>query len=286
VVTDELGGRFMALAHPHDDSDWLEVRRLARSRRGRRRFLLAAAAVAASAALAAPAFGLRGALVSWFESEPAPPQVQQSFESLEDGASRGFAPGVVAAETRKVVLPTDVDLWIAPTKAGGFCVWVAGGGGSCNAHRTLDFWPMFSIGGDVYPNGAIKGGPVLIAGSTTLDSAASLEIRFEDGQAATVPVLWISKPIDAGFYGYEVPRANWVRGHRPNELILRDANGKELRRDSSAFAAPWFRRGPSDGLAECMFRLGGRACLEAALGDDGPSITRDDPSRPFGWGGK
>lgn len=286
MVTDELAERFTALAYPHDDSDWLEVRRLARPRRGNRRVLLAAVAAAAMAALAAPAFGLRGALVSWFDSEPAPPEVQQSFESLEDGASRGFAPGVVATETRKVALPTDVDLWIAPTKAGGFCVWLAGGGGSCNAHRTLDFWPMFSIGGDVNPDGTVKGGPVLIAGSTILDSAASLEIRFEDGEAVTVPVVWISKPIDAGFYGYEVPRANWVRGHRPNELVLLDADGHELRRDSSAFAAPWFRQGPSDGLVECMFRLGGRACLDAAIGDQAPSITHDDPSRPFGWGGR
>ena len=287
MVTEELAQRFSALADARDDSDWLEVRRLARPRRGnRRRFLLAAAVAAAMAAVAAPAFGLRGTLVSWFESEPAPPEVQQSFEGLEEGATRGFAPGVIATQTRKVALPTGVDLWISPTKAGGFCLAVEGGGGSCNSHRSLDFWPMFSIGGDISPDGVIQGGPVLIAGSTTLDSAASLEIRFEDGEAVTVPVVWISKPIDAGFYGYEVPRANWVRGHRPNELILRNANDRELRSDSSAFTAPWFRRGPSDGLAECMFRLGGRACRDAALGDEGPSITRDDPPEPYGWGGK
>ena len=286
MVTDELAERFSALAHPPDDSDWLEVRRLARPRRAsRRRFALVAAAVAATAAVAAPALPFRGTVVSWFDSTPAPPKVQESFASLEEGASRGFAPGVIAGETRKIVLPTGVTLWVAPTQDGGFCVSVEGGGGNCDAQRSLDFWPRLSIAGDITPEGAVRQGPVLIDGSTTIDDADTLEIVFEDGKSVTVPVVWVSEPIDAGFYGYEVPREQWAVGHRPTLVILRDADGRELRRDSSAFSAPSFRPGPSDGLVECLFRRGGKPCLDAALGSRGPSKTDEEPARPPKWGG-
>jgi hypothetical protein len=273
VVTDELAERFAALTHPPDDSDWPEVRRLARPLRPRRpRLVLAAAAVALGAALAAPAFGLGGKLVRLFESgQPAPPRIQRSFASLDAGAPPGFRTGVVAAETRKLALSQGVALWIAPTSAGGYCLFVAGGGGSCNTRRALEFWPTFSIGGRFSHHGVIRSGPVLIDGSTTLKDAATVEIRFEDGASETVPVVWISEPIDAGFFGYDVPRSKWAVGHRPMLLVLRDADGHELRRDSSAFRAPSFRHGPSTGLASCLFRLGGARCLEAVLGAKAPA---------------
>lgn len=286
-MIDDLAARFAAVPHPPDDSDWLEVRRLARPRRAsRRRVALAAAAAVATTALAAPAFGLGDNLVGWLANDPAPPKVQRSFGRLEEGASRGFAPGVIAADTRKMVLPSGLVLWVAPTKGGGFCLSVAGGGGSCDAERTLEFWPVFSIGRDVTPEGVIRGEPVLIHGSTTLADAATVEIRFEDGASVTVPVVWVSEPIDAGFFGYEVPRTNWAVGHRPTLLVLRDAQGRELRRDSSAFAAPSFRRGPSTGLAECLFRTGGKTCVDAALGRGAPSRARTSPTRPYGWRGR
>jgi hypothetical protein len=46
-----------------------------------------------------------------------------------------------------------------------------------------------------------------------------------------VPIVWVSAPIDAGFFLYEVPRAHWQAGHRLSELVLEDVNGKELARD-------------------------------------------------------
>ena len=280
MVTDELAERFAALTHPPDDPDWLEVRRLARPLRRRRpRVGLAAAAVALVTVLAAPAFGLGGKLVRLFESgEPAPPKIEQSFAGLDAGAPPGFKTGVVAADTRKLALPQGVALWIAPTKAGGYCLFVAGGGGSCNPRRTLEFWPTFSIGGRFSTHGVIRSGPVLIDGSTTLNDAATVEIQFEDGASESVPVVWISKPIDAGFFGYDVPRSKWAVGHRPMLLVLRDADGHELRRDSSAFLAPSFRHGPSTGLAPCLFRLGGgEQCLDAVFGAGRRAPARRGP---------
>lgn len=282
MAVDELAERFASLGHPPEDADWLEVRRLARRwRRLRPRFALAAAAVVA-VVVAAPAFGLGGKLVRIFESgEPAPAPIERSFAGLDAGAPPGFQTGVVASQTRKIDLPGNVWLWIAPTNKGGFCLFVEGGGGQCDAARALKFWPTFSIGGDFSHQGVVENGPVLIDGSTTLSDAASVEVQFEDGSSATIPVVWVSAPIDAGFFAYEVPPAHLRVGARPNLLILRDANGNELRRDSSAFEVPAFRQGPSTGIAPCMVRGGGDACLKAAFGPDAPTPPlRPDPDPP------
>ena len=282
MAVDELGERFANLRHPPDGQDWLEVRRLARSgRRLRRRFALAVAAAAVVVA-AAPAFGLGSKLVRIFESgEPAPAPIERSFGDLDADAPPGLETGVVASQARKIVLPGNVALWIAPTSKGGFCLFVAGGGGQCDTARALEFWPTFSIGGDFSPQGVIESGPVLIDGATTLNDAASVEVRFEDGSSVTIPVVWVSAPIDAGFFGYEVPLAHLRVGARPTLLILRDVNGDELRRDSSAFWLPAFRHGPSTGAAPCIVRGGGDACLKAAFGSGAvPPPIRPDPDPP------
>jgi hypothetical protein len=284
-MVDELAERFAAVDHPPDDSDWLEVNRLARQRRRRRaRPAVAVAAVAVAAAtavLATPAFGVGDTLRRLFESgEPAPATIERSFARLDAGAPPGFRTGVVPADTRKIVVPNRVALWIAPTKSGGFCMFVAGGGGQCDAQRAFAFWPTFSIGGSYTKRGVITGGPVLVDGSTTLEDAASVDVRFEDGDVASVPVVWVSAPIDAGFFGYEVPPSHWAEGHRPTLMVVRDADGHELQRDSSAFRAPEFRRGPSTGLAPCVFRGGGESCLRAAVGDRSRLLQPPTRARP------
>jgi hypothetical protein len=283
VAVDELGERFANLGHPPDDPDWLEVRRLARrGRRLRPGVALAVAAATAAVVAAAPAFGLGGKLVRIFESgEPAPAPIERSFAGLDADAPPGLATGVAASQARKMVLPGNVALWIAPTSRGGFCVFVEGGGGQCDTARALKFWPTFSIGGDYSPDGVIENGPVLIDGSTTLDDAASVEVLFEDGSSVTISVVWVSAPIDAGFFGYEVPAAHLRVGARPTLVVLRDADGNELRRDSSAFELPAFRQGPSTGLGPCIVRGGGDACLKAAFGSGAvPGAIRPDPDPP------
>lgn len=284
MATDELREHFASVVHPPVDADWLEVVRLARPRRrfGRRLALPVAAALVA-VVVAAPAFGLSGRIERLFSSgKPAPARVEESFAKLDRGAPPGLRTGVAASLARRIVLPGQVPLWIAPTSAGGFCLFVEDGGGQCDAARALAFWPTFSIGKDITPEGVIKGGPVLIDGSTTLPDAASVEIQFEDGTSVTVPVVWVSAPIDAGFFGYSVPSAHLRVGARPELLILRDAAGNELRRDSSAFEVPDFRTGPSNGLVPCIVRGGGDACVKAAFGPDAqlPGAPRPDPDPP------
>jgi hypothetical protein len=38
---------------------------------------------------------------------------------------------------------------------------------------------------------------------------ASLAVDFKNGTTATVPVLWVGAPIDAGLFFYQAPRGSW-----------------------------------------------------------------------------
>jgi hypothetical protein len=48
--------------------------------------------------------------------------------------------------------------------------------------------------------------------------------------AASIPLVWVSKPVETAFFVYGVPRPHWRAGRLPTTLTLRAANGKELAR--------------------------------------------------------
>jgi hypothetical protein len=222
---------------------WDDARHRAGKRRPRRLVLAAtaAASVALLAVLAAtPALGLRGRLVHLFaDSEPAPAGVVRDFAGLDIAAPAGMAPGVIASEAREVMtVPLSTGesavLWVAPTRSGGFCLGLStsgrgsgGGGGGCDRDRVLRFSPGLSIPGPVLPDGTITP-PVVIDGHTLDSRATKVGIRYQDGAVAETPVTWVSAPIDAGFFIYEIPKSHWDAGHRPSALILEDADGHEL----------------------------------------------------------
>jgi hypothetical protein len=236
ALSAHLGELLVSTGEP----DWADVRRRAKRRRRRGGAKLgAAAAVAVLAVLAAaPALGLGGHLVQLFGSgEPAPDKVVTSFAQMDVSAPPGMAPGVIAGETREVArwpLSTGKTsiLWVAPTKAGGFCVEWSYAGGGCDRDRKLDFAPGMAIPGDVAPPGEPQKPPVLVTGDTLLHDAASVKVEFEDGDAARVPLTWVSPPIDAGFFLYEIPISHLELGHLPTALVLEDTNGHELARDT------------------------------------------------------
>jgi hypothetical protein len=248
VLTARLGELEAAVGAP----DWTEVRLRARRLRARRRAARLASAGAAGlvAILAAtPAFGLRGQIVQLFgSSEPAPPPVVESFGQIDVAAPPGMATGVIAGEARDVLevpLSTGKNavVWVAPTRGGGFCRFTSTegrdslGGGGCDRDRVGRFAPGLSIPGPISPEGEIEAPPVIFDGDTLIHGAARVEIRFEDGESATVPVTWVSEPIDAGFFVYEVPEAHWSAGHRPVTLVLEDEDGHELARNTEVTQA-------------------------------------------------
>jgi hypothetical protein len=231
-----LAARFGELQASTGEPDWADVRRKAHRVAARKRGLrlgtgLAAALVAVLAAT--PAFGLQGQIVQLFSGgEPAPAPVVESFGQMDVGAPPGMAPGVIAGEARKAMeVPLSTGktwiLWVAPTRSGGFCTQFG-----CDRDRQLPFAPGMTIPGSISPQGKILEPPVIFDGDTLIHGATTVKVLFEDGSSATTPVVWVSEPIDAGFFVYEVPQANWQAGHRPTAIVLEDADGKELARDT------------------------------------------------------
>lgn len=221
-MAEPLRERFLLLANPVDDSDWLEVRRRARVGKRRRPLWISIAAVIAGTAvlLATPAFGLRGRIVQLFEEgEPAPEPVVLDFASIDVGAPRGMAPGVLSGEARHVAdfelsNGRPMTLWVAPTRAGGFCmVWEESTGG------------CLPEGGPRISPSIVDAPPVRIEGSVRAEPGSALQLEFQDGEVLGLPVVWVSPPIDAGFFLYEVPPPRREDGRLPWALVLRDSDG-------------------------------------------------------------
>jgi hypothetical protein len=240
------------------EPDWDGVRRAARRLTRRREAARAGMCVVAAAlavTVATPAFGLRGELVQLFSSgEPAPAPVVKGFAELDVAAPHGMATGVVAEETREVMrvrLSTGkvAVLWVAPTHSGGFCMTLSSGAGGCDRDRLGRFSPALSIPGPISPEGVILQAPVLFSGHTFVCGAARLKVRFEDGRVGQTQVLWVSKPIDAGFFIYEVPKAQWEPGHRPAAFVLEGAGGEILlQQDARGFFSMPPSTDPSTGV--------------------------------------
>lgn len=233
----DLAARFAALGDRTGDAQWAEIVGRARALRPRRlRTPLAlAAALALAVVVAAPAVGLRGRIVHLFaNAQPTPQRVERSFADLSGGTT-GRAVKVLEASVGSNV---DAVLWLAPVRGGGFCtklelVGRGGAGAECLALRP-DKRLSVGVGldGHTSPDGRVLSGPVLVDGRTGDPRADSLLIRFEDGESAQIPLVWVTDPVETGFFVYGVPERHWRAGHLPTTLTLYAADGDELdRRD-------------------------------------------------------
>lgn len=129
-MTDELHERFQTLQR-EVDGDWGDVLRRAAKRRGRRRMVVAAALAAVVAVVAPTALALRGSVIDFFESEPAPPSMVLDFERMDEGAPPHLDNKVIYGQTRKIIERRISDgrvltLWVAPNRRGGYCMALAG----------------------------------------------------------------------------------------------------------------------------------------------------------------
>ena len=97
-------------------------------------------------------------------------------------------------------------LWVAPTKAGGFCTeWSNFFGGGCVKDRRppsiRSRFPEvnpFLLGLTWSPDA--RGVLQSFSGNLLTPEAERVLVKFADGEEAEIPVLWVSPPIDAGFY--------------------------------------------------------------------------------------
>lgn len=180
------------------------------------RAVLAVAGPAAALIAAGSAIGLNLDVVEFSSAERAPQPIQREFSDLSVGAPPGMDPGAIAGDTRKVMTRTVGNrlrtLWVAPAKSGGFCaVWTELVGG-CRAPGGPDLSATYFV------RPASEGGYAVVemmAGSVSHERVKAVEVRFQDGTAVRTKVVWVSAPINAGFFIYEVP----VRHRTPGSLV-------------------------------------------------------------------
>jgi hypothetical protein len=222
----ELTTRFAELADRTDDSSWMEVVARARAaRRHRRRVPIAIAATLATAVvIASPATGVGGKVVRLFDrAEPPPQRIVKSYRGMSD-VQAGRAIKVLDVRVAPHVRRT---LWVAPKKDGGFC----DGPGSCYP-ADVRFDERLNLGvclcGRVAQDGEILAPPVVLEGGTGNERAASLLLRFEDGESQSIPLVWVGEPVNAAFFLYGVPERHWQKGHLPTTLTMLAADGDEL----------------------------------------------------------
>jgi len=138
--------------------------------------------------------------------------------------------GVTIAARARQIAVLDVDgrqhvLLVVPTREGGFCTSLSGpyGGTSC---------PLTAVvRGDV---GVLApdmvgdaGGPILFDGYFSFPSAARLLVTYQDGERATILFVWVTGPIRAGLFLYDLT-GHRRAGHRPAVVTLLDRHGRRL----------------------------------------------------------
>jgi hypothetical protein len=218
---DPLAQRFAALTNLQNDSDWLDVRR--RARTVSRRWLLIPLVATIAAIAVGSAFALYHELVDFGSAEPAPERVQVQFDYLRKRAAAVReigGPTVTPEGPAREVMRVQIDgetrpLWVVPTREGGFCYQLAFGT-SCT---TPD--PKSPIGfmGLATPDG---NGSQWLAGSVSDEAVQEIELLYQDGESDRLPFVWVSPPIDAGFYAYDVPERHEQPGHVAAVIIGRD----------------------------------------------------------------
>jgi hypothetical protein len=235
---------------PHWDGagDWSAVRSSAHARARRRRASWGIVAAALLVPLlATPAFGLRQALLGWVgridrpfgTSHKAPLLVRKEFYDLDVGAPGSWAIRPLADEVRRVAtFPGGATLYAVQTAGGGFCWQFTGPHGhmGCLAHkppRRTSINASYSVAGSVDVPRAL----VSADGFVLPHDSARLVAKLADGSERDVPFVFVSAPINAGFFEYDVPRAEQTAAKRVEAFVLLDRHGHELGRQSFDYTA-------------------------------------------------
>jgi hypothetical protein len=244
TITAEADERANGTATP------LTPRTARRAHRGALLAVLGAAALVAAIMAATPAWAFFREILSFWDQPTAPRSVQLEFWSLNLGAPAGMSPRAVSGETRKVGRFTfdgvAHTLWVAPAKNGGFCaLWIPRGGGGCSTSDQ----PLSTGAVLVFPHGPDQpartatrrsqvptleriGVPEWITGAALSPSVSDVVIRFSDGTAVHPRILWVSAPINAGFFAYDVPNDKQSSKDHVTYMEAYDRKGTLVRRQT------------------------------------------------------
>jgi hypothetical protein len=164
--------------------------------------------------IVATAYALGYRLIDFSSAPPAAPRVVERFSSLSIGAPQGMDPRVNADETRLVGEIGGHKLWVAPTKAGGLCYEWSGRGGGCDAPGTVPLGVFGFQTGSWGGHGAPLSEPPIafqaVGGFARWRWVDAVEIKLDDGSTIRPQLIWISPPIDAGFFYFDAPRGRIV----------------------------------------------------------------------------
>jgi hypothetical protein len=217
----------------------------------RPRLLLAAVLLLLLVALlATPAFGVQGLVldllgrknVSFSHSKSAPNEVKKQFLDLAIGAPGFWTPQVIASQARVVatfsVAGRPRKLWVAPTRRGGYCFTFERSFGGCRQTSALrNVGKKGQLG--VTWEGSLGNGLAAqivsrVGGDITAPAAEKVTARYADGTTHNIPFIWVSKPIAAGFFSYDIPVSQRNKQHRLVSIALFGNRGRLIA--SQAFA--------------------------------------------------
>jgi hypothetical protein len=172
------------------------------------------------AAAVASAFGLFPHHVDFGHSPHANGRVVREFSELPRVTAL-HGPGPLTGPAREVyTIPSDrqIRLYAAPA-ARGFCWGVTTLGGTCVASHSPVIEPFYS-------GRPVKGQrePGLIAGAVR-GQPERISLTFEDGSQTDLQLIYVSRPIAASFFVYEVPADRWRPGFLPTVITVYGSGG-------------------------------------------------------------
>ena len=269
---DEIDANVTSVSSRASSKAWQGV--LARRRLG----LLLAGVVVVLLLVTGVAFTFGLPVLDFGQAEKAPPEsrVVKNFAVLDQGAPPGMATDVIPNETRKVATFGEETLWVAPTKQGGFCTDLGGGGG-CDRLGTVPLnvsWAIERSGANPLSEKSFGELPVVdqLNGYVNARWADALEVRFEDGDVIKPDVVWVSKPIEAGFFVQRIPVTHRQAGHLISAVVALDRDGKVVTTESLD-REERIKSPPSDAILDQAKQA---AVIETGAG---PAVLRTAPTR-------
>lgn len=238
-------------------ADWSDVQRRAGSgtRHGRsvsvlRRWPVVAigvAAVLAAILVATPAWALVRDVLPFWGQPSAPSSAKVVFSHMNrvpHGTPAGMSPQAVSGDAREIEQATiggeTKTLWVAPaTGRFAFCwIWGPHLGGSCGS-TAQPLGVMFTTipphdpsqpaqttnipANSGYP---ANGVPLWVTGYALSSSVSDVVIQFSDGSSVHPHIVWVSAPINAGFFAYDTPADQQSSEDHATEIEAYDQNGK------------------------------------------------------------
>jgi hypothetical protein len=231
-----------------DEPPTPQVRR--RSRRSALLVVVAALVLLVAILVATPAWALIRDVLPFWDQPTAPQSVRLEFSSLNLGAPPGMSPNAASGDTREIGRFTlggvTRTLWVAPARNEGFCVlWLPRGGGGCStaglplstgAMLVLPHAPTEPAQTPFTPSQIRtlmrKGVPEWITGDVTAGTVSEVLIRFSDGHTVRPRIVWVSAPINAGFFAYDVPADEQSTRAHVTAVDAYDRNGRLVRRQT------------------------------------------------------